>query len=215
MLEIVSFVLGPVQTNTYLLADLNTGEAVIVDPAWDDLVILENAEERDWRITAIWLTHAHFDHVAGALAILEKIDPCPWMALHPDDRPLWQVQGGAPFFGMKIELGPEPSASLEHGQILKVGSLEFEVRHTPGHTPGHVVFYCAEERVVFCGDVIFYGGIGRTDLPGGSYQTLMQSIHTQILTLPDDTRLLSGHGPETFVGRERRDNPFLQNKYQI
>jgi hydroxyacylglutathione hydrolase len=98
---------------------------------------------------------------------------------------------------------------LTHGQLLSLGGYQFEVRHTPGHTAGHVVFYCAEEKVLFCGDVIFEGSIGRTDLLGGDYNTLMNSIHTQILTLPDETRLLSGHGGETTVGIERRFNPFL------
>jgi hydroxyacylglutathione hydrolase len=93
--------------------------------------------------------------------------------------------------------------------MLQAGGYSFEVRHTPGHTPGHVVFYCAPEKLVFCGDVIFMSGIGRTDLPGGSYPALLNSIQQQILTLPDATRLLSGHGPETTVGQERLENPFL------
>ena len=92
---------------------------------------------------------------------------------------------------------------------MHLGSNELEVCHAPGHTPGHVVFYSAAEKVCFCGDVIFWGSIGRTDLPGGSYETLIESIHQQILTLPDDTRLLSGHGSETTVGLEKRQNPFL------
>lgn len=112
-------------------------------------------------------------------------------------------------FGMRIDPGPEPTVDLKHGMILRLGGNQFEVRHAPGHTRGHVILYCAEEKVVFCGDVIFQGSIGRTDLPGGDFNTLIQSIRTQILTLPDDTRLLSGHGPETTVGQERRFNPFL------
>ena len=112
-------------------------------------------------------------------------------------------------FGLKIDPGPEPTIDLEHGQILHLGRYRFEVRHAPGHTPGHVMFYCAEQKVLFCGDVIFQGSIGRTDLPGGDYQTLMNSIRTQVLSLPEDTRLLTGHGPETTVGLERRYNPFL------
>jgi hydroxyacylglutathione hydrolase len=110
---------------------------------------------------------------------------------------------------MQIDPGPEPTMHLSHGQKLPLGDRLFEVRHTPGHTPGHVVFYCGSEKVVFCGDVIFWGGIGRTDLPGGDYDTLMHSIQSQILSLPNDTRLLSGHGGETTVGYERRENPFL------
>jgi glyoxylase-like metal-dependent hydrolase (beta-lactamase superfamily II) len=119
------------------------------------------------------------------------------------------MQGGAPFFGMRIDPGPEPTIDLQHGMLLRLGSHELEVRHAPGHTAGHVMFYCAQQGVMFCGDVIFYSGIGRTDLPGGSYQTLLRSIQAQILTLPDETRLFSGHGPETTVGHEKRSNPFL------
>ena len=98
---------------------------------------------------------------------------------------------------------------LEHGQQLHLGYNLLEVRHAPGHTPGHVIFYCAAAEVAFCGDVIFQMGIGRTDLPGGDYDTLMRSIQEQVLTMPDETRLFSGHGPETTVGLERRMNPFL------
>jgi len=209
MLEIIPFVLGPVQTNAYLIADSDTGAAVVIDPAWDGDVIVKEAERRGWRIGSIWLTHAHFDHLAGAAQVADLSSPPPPVALHPDDYPLWRAQGGAPLFGMRIDPGPEPTIDLIHGQTLHLGAYDFEVRHTPGHTPGHVIFYCATAGVVFCGDLIFGGSIGRTDLPGGSYESLMHSIHGFILTLPDATRLLSGHGPETTVGEERLENPFL------
>ena len=211
MLSIVSFTLGPVVTNAYLVADPDTREAVVIDPADEGKRIVAEAEKRGWRIGNIWLTHAHFDHLAGAGGVADSVNPPPVVALHPEDYSLWRMQGGALFFGMRIDdPGPEPAIDLQHGQILKLGAHKFEVRHTPGHTRGHVVFYCAEEAVVFCGDVVFYGSIGRTDLPGGDYKTLIDSIGTQILTLPDETRLLNGHGPETTVGRERQYNPFLQ-----
>jgi glyoxylase-like metal-dependent hydrolase (beta-lactamase superfamily II) len=209
MLEIISLVLGPVETNCYVVADTSVNEAVVIDPAWDGQVIAAAAQRRGWRITAIWLTHAHFDHIAGAAGVCRQVQPPPAVALHPGDLPLWEAQGGAPFFGMHIDPGPRPTLSLAHGQMLQAGGYSFEVRHTPGHTPGHVVFYCAPEKLVFCGDVIFMSGIGRTDLPGGSYPALLNSIQQQILTLPDATRLLSGHGPETTVGQERLENPFL------
>lgn len=209
MLEIVSFTLGPVMTNVYLIADQLSGEAVVIDPADEGEVIVAEARRRNWRIGSIWLTHAHFDHLAGAGAVANLVNPPPPVAMHSDDYPLWRVQGGAPFFGMRIDPGPEPTLQLHHGDTLWVGGYQFEVRHTPGHTQGHVIFYCKEEKVVFCGDVIFQGSIGRTDLPGGDYHTLISSIENHILSLPDETRLLSGHGPETSVGRERRANPFL------
>jgi glyoxylase-like metal-dependent hydrolase (beta-lactamase superfamily II) len=209
MLEIHTYVLGPVQTNAYLIGDPNTCQAVVIDPAWNGRLIVEAAEKLSWRLTSIWLTHAHFDHLGGVGVILELVKPPPLVALHPDDRELWRMQGGAPFFGLQVDLGPEPTEELRHGQVLELGIYRFEVRHTPGHTPGHVIFYCADQGLVFCGDVIFNGSIGRTDLPGGDFDTLIDSIQNQIFSLPDETRLLSGHGPETTVGEERRENPFF------
>ena len=209
MLEIIPFVLGPVQTNAYLVADSDRGAAIVIDPAWDGGVIVGEAQQHGWRIGSIWLTHAHFDHLGGAGQVADLSSPPPPVALHRADYPLWRAQGGAALFGMHIDPGPEPTVELKHKQILHLGAYDFEVRHTPGHTPGHVVFYCASAGVVFCGDVIFGGSIGRTDLPGGDYDTLINSIRTHILSLPDETRLLSGHGPETTVGEERRENPFL------
>jgi hydroxyacylglutathione hydrolase len=210
MLQILSFTLGPVETNTYLIADDEQKQAVIVDPAWSGESLAREARQQDWSITGVWLTHAHFDHIAGTADLVRQFQPAPDVALHPYDLPLYRAQGGAGLFGMKIDPGPEPGIQLKAGNILKVGEYIFEVRYTPGHTPGHVVFYCAAEGIVFCGDVIFRGSIGRTDLPGGDYDQLIKSIQTQILSLPDNTRLYSGHGPETTVGFERRFNPFLQ-----
>jgi len=210
MIKIIPFTLGPVQTNTYLIADPLTMEAAVIDPAADGQMIVDEGQKMGWKITQIWLTHAHFDHMAGTGEVLKALNPAPTVALHPQDLPLWQMQGGAPLFGLQIDPGPEPGEKLSHGQILKLGENEFEVRHAPGHTLGHVIFCCHAEEVAFCGDVIFYGSIGRTDLPGGSYETLINSIQNQILTLPDTTRLLSGHGPETSVGFERNQNPFIR-----
>ncbi|MCS6995195.1 MAG: MBL fold metallo-hydrolase [Anaerolineales bacterium] len=210
MLEIVSFCLGPVQTNAYLIADPQTREAAVIDPAWDGHLLLAEAQRRGWRIGHLWYTHAHFDHIGGAAAIADALNPLPLVALHPADHVLWRAGGGGRLFGLPIDPGPEPSIDFVHGQILRLGSNVFEVRHVPGHTPGHVLLYCAAERVCFCGDLIFAGGVGRTDLPGGSWESLVYSIRTQVYTLPDDTRLLSGHGPETTVGEEKVSNPFVQ-----
>ncbi len=209
MLEIVPLVLGPVATNAYLVGEEGGHSAVVIDPAWDGELIVDEAKRRGWQIEQLWLTHAHFDHIGGIAGIVKNTQPAPSIALHPADLPLYSVQGGAALFGMRIEAAPEPSIYLKHGQSLSFGNYIFEVRHCPGHTPGHVVFYCATEKVMFCGDVIFWGSIGRTDLPGGDYDTLIHSINSQILTLPNETRLLSGHGGETTVGLERKDNPFL------
>jgi glyoxylase-like metal-dependent hydrolase (beta-lactamase superfamily II) len=209
MLEIIPLVLGPVATNAYLVGEKNSHSAVVIDPAWDGALIADEAKRRGWQIKQIWLTHAHFDHIGGVAALMKSVQPAPSIALHSSDLALYRAQGGAALFGIRVEQSPEPTVPLKHGQMLRLGDRTFEVRHTPGHTPGHVIFYCAAEKLVFCGDVIFWGSIGRTDLPGGSYDTLMQSVHLQILSLANDTRILSGHGGETSVGVERRENPFL------
>ena len=209
MLEIVSFTLGPAQTNAYLVADSETKDAAVIDPAWDGHVILEAAQKRGWRIAHLWYTHAHFDHIGGAGAIADALNPLPLVALHPNDHVLWRAGGGGAIFGFDIDPGPEPTIDFKQGQLLRLGSVEFEVRFTPGHTPGHCILYVALAKVCFCGDVIFAGSVGRTDLPGASWEQLESSIKTQVFSLPDETRLLSGHGPETTVGEEKRNNPFV------
>ena len=209
MLEIVSFTLGPAQTNAYLVADSETRDAAVIDPSWDGHIILEAAQKRGWRIAHLWYTHAHFDHIGGAGAIADALNPLPLVALHPNDHVLWRAGGGGAMFGFDIDPGPEPTIDLTHGQILKLGGVEFEVRFTPGHTPGHCILYVPSSGVCFCGDLIFAGSVGRTDFPGSSWEQLEASIRSQVFTLPDDTRLLSGHGPETTVGEEKRSNPFV------
>jgi hydroxyacylglutathione hydrolase len=209
MLKTIEFTVGPVQTNAYLVADANTGMAAVIDPGWDGKRILAEAEKNGWRIGHLWYTHAHFDHIGGAAAIADALNPLPLVALHPADHDLWKVGGGGSIFGFKIDPGPEPGIDLFDGQVMQLGDVRFEVRTTPGHTPGHCVFYCAEEAVLFSGDLIFQGSVGRTDLPGGDFNTLVRSINTQVFTLPDETRILSGHGLETRVGIEKKYNPFV------
>lgn len=209
-LEIITMTQGPAMTNAFLLADSASSTAVVIDPAWDGKAIHERAQAMDWRITNIWLTHAHFDHFGGAAELNDRApSPIP-ISLHPQDHPLWRVQGGAAFFGVEaFDPGPEPTIEFEHGMLLRLGEYEFEVRHTPGHSPGHVLIRGLEAGVVFCGDLIFAGSVGRTDLPGADQRVLLESIRREVLTLPDEVRLLPGHGPESTVGRERQTNPFL------
>jgi glyoxylase-like metal-dependent hydrolase (beta-lactamase superfamily II) len=211
MLEIVPFTLGPAQTNAYLIADPQTREAAVIDPAWDGAVILAEAQRRGWRIAHLWYTHAHFDHIGGAGAIADGLNPLPLVALHPADHVLWRAEGGAGLFGLKIDPGPEPTIDLYEGQVLQLGGSRLEVRFTPGHTPGHCIFYVPSDGICFCGDLIFRNSVGRTDLPGSDTDALFNSIETQVLTLPDSTRLLPGHGPETSVGYEKRNNPFIKD----
>ncbi len=209
-LSIVPMVLGPVQTNTYLVADTESRVAAVIDPAWDGAAIVREAERREWRITDIWLTHAHFDHFAGVGGVTQKLDPAPRIALHPLDRPLWQQSGGTAWFGLPtFDSGPAPTFELEDGMQLALGAHAFEVRHSPGHSPGHVMFYCAGQACLFSGDLLFAGGVGRTDLPGGDWETLLTSIRERVFSLPDEVQVRPGHGPSTTVGRERRTNPFL------
>lgn len=210
MLEVVSFTLGPAQTNAYLVADSETKDAAVIDPSWDGHVILEAAQKRGWRIAHLWYTHAHFDHIGGAGAIADALNPLPLVALHPNDHVLWRSGGGGALFGFDIDPGPEPTIDFTHGQLLKLGTVEFEVRFTPGHTTGHCILYVPAAGICFCGDLIFAGSVGRTDLPGGSWEQLENSIRTQVYTLPNATRLLSGHGPETTIGEEKRSNPFVR-----
>ena len=219
MLEIVPLVLGFASTNCYLIAEAASGEAAVIDPAWDGRAILSEAEKRGWRIGQFWYTHAHFDHFGAAAELAEALqasaapgDRLPRVvALHALEKDLWQKEGGAPLFGMHIHPGPEPTIMPSHGQILRVGNIEFEARHTPGHTPGHVAYYCAEAAVLFSGDLIFQGSVGRTDLPGGDWNLLVKSIRDQVYSLPDETRILPGHGAETNVGEEKSNNPFVKN----
>lgn len=208
-LTITALELGPLANNTYLLVDSRSGDAAVIDPALGSQRVLDVAAGRGWQFRFIWLTHAHFDHMAGVHQIASSQQPALPVGLHPLDLPLYRNRGDAVKFGMRIDPGPEPSITFAHGQILALGDSRLEVRFTPGHTPGHVVLYAPDEGIAFCGDVIFQGSIGRTDLPGGDYDQLIASIQSQILTLPPHTRLLCGHGPETSVADEIRYNPFL------
>ncbi len=210
-LKIVTYVLGPAMTNSYLVGDPTSGMAVAIDPAWNGEIIVKEAEQQGWEITAIWLTHAHFDHFGGVAEIVRLSSPKIKIALHPDDLPLWKAHGAASLFGFPaFDPGPEPNQALEHEMKLNLGEFTFKVRHTPGHSPGHVIYIAEQQNSVFCGDLIFMQGVGRTDLPGGDWIQLLDSIQQVLWALPDETVVYSGHGPATTIGEERRMNPYLR-----
>jgi glyoxylase-like metal-dependent hydrolase (beta-lactamase superfamily II) len=170
-------------------------------------------EQSKLRLAAVLLTHAHLDHIEGVARLVRRI-PAP-IHLHPDDRRLYDAAAlQAAQFGMQVEPLPAIDKTLAGGQKLDFGGLDFEVRHVPGHSPGHVLFYDQRAGIAFVGDLVFQGSIGRSDLPGGNFEQLMRSIREQVLTLPDATVLYSGHGPRTTVGHERLTNPFLVPHYR-
>ena len=205
-LEVVSLPNGQLSQNCYLVADRGTREAVIIDPGEEPAMFLAELDTRAWALRAIWLTHAHVDHIIGVGAV-KRATGVP-IHLHPLDRRIYDAlpQFGA-WLGMELEPPPPPDVALEAGARLGVGGLEFEVRCTPGHSPGSVSF--VGQGMVFGGDVLFNGSVGRTDLPGGDFATLMSTINSQFLSLPDSTVVHSGHGPDTTIGIERLTNPFI------
>lgn len=210
--ELVRLTLGPLPNNVYLLGDQDTGDAVVIDPSYDSHLVLARLESLGWTLRQIWLTHAHFDHIAGAAELVAAFDPPLPIGLHPKGLAWYRNAGGAGMFGMSIQQPAEPSILFEDGMQLSLtpeGEPVVEVRFAPGHSAGHVMFYCPAAQALVCGDVIFREGIGRTDLPDGNLQELLTSIREQVFTLPDETRLLPGHGPESTVGYEKEHNPFL------
>jgi hydroxyacylglutathione hydrolase len=197
---------GAFGENSYLVSCARTGEAIIVDPGAAIGSVLEAASTAGARVGSIVLTHAHIDHVEG-LAEAKDRTGAP-VSLHRADA---QLYGAAPtqaeWFGLRIQPLPPVDRWMEEGDRVEFGDCTFSVLHTPGHAPGHVIL--VSDGLAIVGDCVFLGSIGRTDLPGGDFQTLMQSIRSRILTLPDETQLYTGHGPETSVGHERATNPFL------
>lgn len=194
--------------NAYLVGCTATGETLAIDPGGEASAMAEAIDAGGGTLQGIILTHAHLDHIEGVAELAERF-PAP-IHLHPDDRPLYDAAGQqAAMFGHEFPTPPPPDEVLEPGRDVVVGKCRLEVRHAPGHSPGHVILYSETARLALVGDVVFAGSIGRTDLPGGSFDQLMTSIREQVLTLPDETTLYSGHGPVTTVGRERVGNPFL------
>lgn len=219
------FVLTPFQQNTRIVGCERTRKAVCIDPGEASEELVDFITSEGIELQAITLTHGHLDHVGGTAALYKSF-PDAEIILHKDDDDLYYGLPQQPLFmgiqpqqmaalGFDYEDPPELTRNWSHGETYEVGDLRFKILHCPGHTRGHVVLAEESEKKVFVGDCLFAGSIGRTDLPGGDHQQLMDSINNNIIALGDEFTVYSGHGPETTVGDERVSNPFLNGVYQI
>jgi glyoxylase-like metal-dependent hydrolase (beta-lactamase superfamily II) len=212
MLIVHTLPVGPFQANSFVLKCSETGDGVIVDPGDEDELILEVAEREGVNVKYIFLTHAHVDHVGAVLPVHESTG-AP-VLLHKDDEFLLERVGAqALSFGLSVEGPGEVDVFIEDGNVYRFGTLEAKVIHTPGHSPGGVCYLIG--KTLFAGDTLFAGSIGRTDLPGGSYDTLISSIKEKLLPLCDDVEVHTGHGPSTTLGEERLTNPFLRSGFMF
>ena len=218
------FVLTPFQQNTRIVACEETQRAICIDPGEESEQLVKFIAESELYLQAITLTHGHLDHVGGTAALARDF-PEAEIILHKGDEELYYGLSQQPLFfgmephqlaalGLEYEDPPKLTRNWEHGEVYEVGRLRFSVQHCPGHTRGHVVLAEEKEKKVFVGDCLFEGSIGRTDLPGGDYDQLIDSISSNILSLGDDFVVYSGHGRETTVGNERTTNPFLTGAYR-
>ncbi len=212
MIEVHSFTFNPFQENTYLLSDSNKN-AIVIDPGMYDAQELKQLTDfitdKNLAVQKVLLTHAHLDHVFGLKALLEVYD-VPFY-LHKEELPVYTTaETVAKNYGVELSLPQKEYQFISENDTVSFGEEELEIRFTPGHSPGSICFYSQKSNWVIGGDVLFQQSIGRTDLPGGDFDTLIKSIQTQIFTMPDDTRIYSGHGPSTIVGLEKMNNPFLR-----
>lgn len=200
----------PFQQNAALLWDDISKEAVLTDVGGEAERLLEEVETHQLNLKAIWLTHGHLDHASG-VAEFTSLHPVPVLGPHQADNYWLQaLPEVTASYGFPLSQPFIPTRWLNEGEALKVGEHTFIVFHIPGHTPGHVVFYSQANKLLIAGDVLFRESIGRTDFPGGNHSDLIRSIQEKLLSLPDDTRVLPGHGPMTTIGHEKQHNPFLR-----
>jgi glyoxylase-like metal-dependent hydrolase (beta-lactamase superfamily II) len=201
-------IVSPFQENCYVIGDEESMTGAIIDPGDEAARIALTVERVGLEISQIIVTHSHIDHV-GAVAQLVDEYMCPVLMHEEAEAMLKTVPQQAMMMGMRFGKVPKVDRHVGDDEVLEVGSLRLRSLYTPGHAPGHLAFLVEGEGIVFSGDALFAGSVGRVDLPGGSMELLMRSISERLLTLPDETRVLSGHGPETTIGRERMANPFL------
>ena len=200
---------SPFQENCYVIGDEESMTGAIIDPGDEATRIALTVERAGLEISQIIVTHSHIDHV-GAVAQLVDEYMCPILMHAEAEAMLKTVPQQAMMMGLRFGKVPKVDRHVADEEVLEVGSLRLRSLYTPGHAPGHLSFLVEGEEAVFSGDALFAGSVGRVDLPGGSMEVLMRSIEERLLPLPDDTRVLSGHGPETTIGRERMTNPFLR-----
>ena len=198
---------GPLQANCYIVGCEETHQAAVIDPGGDaDRILMALAREK-FTLSAIINTHGHFDHV-GANKPLKNATDAPLMIHESDAAMLRHLSRSAASWGLRAEDSPQPDRLLSEGDIVDCGRIQFKVLHTPGHTPGGISLYA--DSAVFVGDTLFAGSIGRTDFPGGDFDTLIASIQNKLFTLPDETHVYTGHMESTTIGREKRTNPFCR-----
>jgi len=204
-----SFPVGPLACNCTLLGDEQTHEAIVIDPGDEVGRIHRRLTELGLKLKQILVTHAHIDHVGGALK-LKRLTGAP-IFLNEGDLPLLAMMGEqAQWLGVPTPETAPPDGTLTDGGLVGLEHYSAQVLHTPGHTQGSICLYFAPLKLLIAGDTLFAGSIGRTDLPGGNHDQIVDSIHSRLLALPDETRVLPGHGPLTTIGEERQSNPFLR-----